>query len=172
MKRPEKVLIIGCAGSGKTTFSKKLSAKLGLPIVHLDQLYWQDDWTHINRPTFDSLLQVELEKPRWIIDGNFNRTLSHRLKYCDTVFYFDLPTAVCLAGATKRILSHYGSSREDMGGNCIERFDRQKIPFYCSILTFRKEHRKDYLEMLAKAKNADVIIFTSRRQAQQYLDSL
>ena len=172
MAKPEKILIIGCPGSGKTTFAKKLSDKLGLPTVHLDKLYWQDDWTTVSRPVFDSLLQAELEKPRWIIDGNFNRTLPHRLTYCDTVFYFDLPTALCLAGATKRILAYYGKSREDMGGNCVERFDRQKIPFYRNILTFRKQHRKAYLELLAHTENTTVVIFKNRRQAQQYLDSL
>jgi len=170
--KQERILIIGCSGSGKTTFAKELSAKLGLPTVHLDQLYWQDDWTAVSRPAFNSLLQAELEKPRWIMDGNFNRTLPHRLTYCDTVFYFDLPTTVCLAGATKRILTYYGKSREDMGGNCIERFDRQKIPFYRNILTFRKQHRKTYLEMLANAENTTVVIFKSLRQARRYLDCL
>lgn len=172
MKRPEKILIIGCAGSGKTTFSKKLSKKLGLPTIHLDQLYWQDDWTTVSRPVFDSLLQSELEKTRWIIDGNFNRTLPHRLTYCDTVFYFDLPTAVCLSGITKRILTNYGKSREDMGGHCVERFDRQKFSLYRNTLTFRKQHRKAYLDLLANTENISVIIFKNRRQVQRYLDSL
>ena len=140
--------------------------------MHLDKLYWQDHWTPVSRPVFDSLLQEELEKPCWIMDGNFNRTLSHRLAYCDMVIYLDYPMFTCLIGATKRILVYYRKSREDMGGHCIERFDREKIPFYRNILTFRKQHRKDYLDLLANTKNATVIVLQNRREAQQYLDGL
>lgn len=168
----KRVLIIGCSGAGKTTFAKKLAQKTNLPLVHLDQLYWQDHWTPVSRPVFESLLQAELEKPYWIIDGNFNRTLPHRLKYCDTVIYLDFSTVTCLIGATKRILSYYGKSREDMGGQCIERFDREKIPFYRNILRFRKQHRENYLQLLAAADNATVTVIENRREAQRYLDRI
>ena len=99
----KKVLIIGNAGSGKTTFAKALSERTSLPLVHLDRLYWKDNWEHTTREEFDVLLQRELEESEWILDGNFNRTLPHRLQYCDTVFFFDLPTISCLWGITKRI---------------------------------------------------------------------
>jgi len=121
-----KALIIGSPGSGKSTFGRKLAQKTGLPLVHLDKLYWRGDWDHLTREEFDAVLQVELDKQEWIIDGNFNRTLPHRLQYCDTVFFFDLPSVTCLWGITKRVFTHYGKVRPDMGGNCQERFDRQK----------------------------------------------
>ena len=80
----KRILIIGNAGAGKSTFAKALSQKLGLPLVHLDQLFWYGDWQTVERSEFDRQLQAELEKPQWIIDGNFSRTLPHRLQYCDT----------------------------------------------------------------------------------------
>ncbi len=105
----KKVLVIGCPGAGKSTFSKILSSKTGLPLVHLDALYHRDNWeTHLSKEEIDALIQVELEKPCWILDGNYNRKLKHRLEYCDTVFYFDLPTLVSLWGAIKRTLKLYG----------------------------------------------------------------
>jgi len=167
-----RVLIIGNAGSGKTTFARQLAAKTGLPLVHLDRIYWCRDWEHLSRDAFDMALQVELAKTHWIIDGNFNRTIPHRLRYCDTVFFFDMPTITCLAGVTKRIVTNYGRCREDMGGSCIERFDSQKIPLYCNVLTFNKQHRNDYYALLSKAEHINVIVFRNRRKVRAFLKTL
>ncbi len=168
----ERILIIGNAGSGKTTFAKKLAEKTGLPLVHLDTLYWNGNWEHITRDAFDDVLQKELEKPAWIMDGNFNRTLPHRLQYCDTIFYFDVPTITCLWGITKRILTNYGKARDDMGGNCIEHFDKQKLTLYRNVIQFKKQHSEKYNHMLHSAKGVDVIRFKSRHQAQLFLESV
>lgn len=168
----ERVLIIGNAGSGKTTFARQLAEKRKLPLVHLDKVYWHGSWEHRSRTEFDAILQEELEKPRWILDGNFNRTIPHRLQYCDTVFFFDLPTLTCLTGVTKRILINYGKSRDDMGSGCTEYFDAQKIPFYRNVLTFNRQHRRDYYDLLSKAKNVNVIVFRSRRQANRFLKNI
>lgn len=164
----QRVLIIGNAGAGKSTFAKKLSAKTRLPLVHLDKLYWQGNWDHLGRDEFDALLQAELEKSSWIMDGNFNRTIPHRLKYCDTVFFFDLPTVSCLWGITKRIFQNYGKTRPDMGGSCPEYFDKQKISLYKNVLHFNKQHRRAYYDLLATS-DAAVVVFRSHRQADDYL---
>lgn len=168
----ERVLLIGNTGAGKTTFGKALAEKTGLPLVHLDSLYWCGEWDHLSREEFDRVLQAELEKPRWILDGNFNRTISHRLKYCDTVFYFDFPTVTCLAGITKRTASNLGRSRPDMGGNCPEHFDGRKIDLYRNALTFNRQHRNAYYALLEAAKDVRVVVFKSRRQVREYLEKL
>ena len=49
----KKILVIGSGGSGKSTFSRRLGEKLGLPVVHLDQLYWRPGW-------------VETPKVEWV----------------------------------------------------------------------------------------------------------
>lgn len=167
----QRILIIGNAGSGKTTFAKQLSQKLGLPLIHLDRLFWNGNWEHISREEFDALLQAELEKPQWIIDGNFNRTLPHRLRYCDQVFFFDLPTWVCLWGITKRLFENYGKTRSDMGGSCPEYFDSQKLEPYRNVLSFNRQHRKDYYKLLEMATHAKVTVFRNRKQVKEFMDS-
>ena len=168
----KRILIIGNAGSGKTTFAKQLAKKLQLPLVHLDRLYWYGSWEHLSRDQFDAALQAELEKEAWILDGNFNRTIPYRLAYCDTVFFFDLPTITCLWGITKRIFQNYGKTRSDMGGSCPEQFDKQKLSLYKNVLTFHRQHRKDYYSLLENTQNINCHVFKSRKAAKSFLDKL
>ena len=167
-----RVLIIGNAGSGKTTFAKKLAEKTSLPLVHLDRLYWHGSWEHLERDAFDAVLQAQLDKPRWIIDGNFNRTLPHRLQYCDTVFFFDLPVASCVTGITKRLLANYRKTRDDMGGNCEERLGKNTLSLYRNVLHFNRQHRKDYHALLSQQSHIKVVVFNNHRQAKAFLQGL
>ena len=168
----EKVLIIGSCGAGKTTFAKALAKKTGLPLVHLDKLHWYGNWQALSREEFDAALSEALEKPQWIIDGNYNRTLPRRLQHCDTVFYLDLPTPVCLWGVVKRVFQNYGKTRDDMGGNCRETLDRDRLKFFGYVLQFNRQYRKKYYTMLESAKDLHVVIFKNRRQVREYLESL
>ena len=70
-----RIIVIGGNGSGKSTFSKQLAAVTHLPLVHLDRLLWHGHWQTRTREEFDALLDAELQKDRWIIDGNYNRTI-------------------------------------------------------------------------------------------------
>lgn len=98
----QKILIIGNCGAGKTCFAIQLAKKLGLPVVHLDSLFWLPDWVQRERDDFDKLLQTELEKPRWLMDGNYNRTLPLRLQYADTVIHLNYNRWICLYRVIRR----------------------------------------------------------------------
>ena len=164
----KKVLVIGGNGSGKSTFSKILAEKTHLPLVHLDKILWCGNWEYLSKDEFDILLDKELEKESWIIDGNYERTLEKRLSYCDTVFYFDFSALQCLFGVTERVLKNYGKTRDDMGGNCPEKFD---LDFYKAILRFNKNNRPKTRALLEKYK-PKVIVFHNRKQAEKYLTSI
>ncbi len=105
-----KVLVIGSPGAGKTTFAGKLRDKTGLPLYHLDSIWHLPDKTNVLREVFDARLAEILAADRWIIDGNFFRTLEIRMQACDTVFLLDYPLDVCVAGVESRI----GTKRDDM----------------------------------------------------------
>src|SRR4051812_16812646 len=90
-----RVVVTGMAGAGKSTFSRALSAKTGLPVVHLDLHFWKpggvpapdDEW----RETQRGLLAGE----EWIVDGNYHSTLDLRLQRADTVVFLDTPWWIC-----------------------------------------------------------------------------
>ena len=156
-----KVIVIGCPGSGKTTFSEKLHKKTNLPLYYLDAIWHKPDKTHIARSEFDERLHEILNEDFWIIDGNYQRTLETRLQYCDTVFLFDLPVEVCLEGAVSRL----GKGRYDMPW--IEK--ELSLEFKNQIEMFPIDQLPQIYELLEKYKEKNVIIFKNRKEMDDYL---
>jgi len=166
----ERVIIIGCGGSGKTTLAGKLGLKTGLPVVHLDQIFWSPgNWNHLDRAEFDRLLKVELEKCRWILDGNYDRTLPMRLEKCDTVIWLDYNRFVCLIQWMKRVTTNWGKAREDMAPGCKEWFDPEFLGW---IWKFNKMNRKRYQALLATQTGKEIHIFKNRCQLNLFLNDL
>ena len=163
----ERVIIIGCGGSGKWWVAKVLGAKTGLPVVHLDQIFWSPgNWNHLDRSEFDHLLKLELEKPQWILDGNYDRTLPMRLEKCDTVIWLDYSRVVCIFQWIKRVIINWGKARGDMAPGCNEWFDPE---FAGWVWKFNKKNRKCYQELLAKQADKNIYIFKNRRQLKKFL---
>ena len=166
----ERILIIGCGGSGKSTLARQLGEKTGLPVVHLDRIYWSPgNWNHLEKAEFDARLMAEQEKPNWILDGNFNRTLELRLERCDAVIWLDYSRWVCLLSWIRRVITNWGKARPDMAPGCAEWFDPEMARW---IWNFNKENRKRYQELLAKQTGKEIHIFKNRRQLRTYLDTL
>lgn len=165
----QRILIIGGNGSGKTTLARELAQKLQLPLVHLDVLYWRDNWQSAPHSEFQALLRAELQKPRWIIDGNIASTLPLRLTYCDTVIFLDFSRLRCLCGAVWRVIQNYGKSRPDMGGNCPERFDQSHLTFFKTVWNFNKNNRARYYKMIDNVPEVRCIVLKSRRQVKAFL---
>ena len=112
---------------------------------------------------------AELEKPAWILDGNFDRTMALRMDRCDTVIYLDYSRWVCLWQWFRRVAGNWGTARPDMAPGCNEWFDPE---FAVWIWNFNKNHRAHYHEMLSAQKDKTVHIFKNRRRLNRYLDSL
>lgn len=89
----KRMMIIGSPGSGKSTLAKLIAQKEGLPLVHLDKLFWQEGWVETPAEEFDRRLAEAVEMDAWVIDGNYTRTISMRLKRADTVVFFGLSQA-------------------------------------------------------------------------------
>lgn len=105
-----KIIVIGSPRAGKSVFSQKLSNISNLPLYHLDMIYHNSNGTHISKEELEEELKEIFKENKWIIDGNYQRTLEMRLEECATVFLLDFPTEVCITGAESRI----GKKREDL----------------------------------------------------------
>ena len=161
----KRIIVIGCPGSGKTTFAEKLKDCTGIPLYYLDAVWHKPDRTHISRPEFDKGLSEILSLDAWIIDGNYSRTIEIRIQNCDTVFLFDLPTEVCIQGATDRLrkgrydVPWIDTELDPQLENEIKEFPTKNLPIIYDLLAKYKESKQ-------------VIIFKSREQADEYLNKL
>ncbi len=161
----ERIMIIGSPGAGKSTFARKLRDKTGLPLYYLDLLYHRPDRSTVAREEFDAALQEILNSDRWIIDGNYQRTLKMRMERCDTVFLLDYPRELCLSSAEERI----GKKREDMPW--VERtFDPEFRTWIEDFPTIALPKIYALLETYREQKQ--IFIFHSRAEADAYLHTL
>ena len=165
----ERVIIIGCGGAGKSTLARAMGDKLDLPVVHLDKLFWRPGWVQVSREEFDLLLAQAVAEPKWIMDGNFNRTIQSRLEYCDTVIYMDFSRWAGVWGVIKRIATTYGKVRPDMGEGCPERIDGEFLKW---VWNFNRNKRDAYYQMLNELEGKQVIILKNRRQVRKFLKEL
>ena len=161
----KKILVIGCPGSGKSYFSKKLSEYTKLPLCHLDMLFWNADRTTVTREVFCERLEEVLKTDAWIIDGNYSFTMEKRLEKCDTVFFFDLPTEVCLEGVAMR----RGKPRTDMPWNEADYpVDEEFVEF---IKSFKEERKPSITEKLALFPEKKLYTFTERAKVNAFLQT-
>lgn len=157
----QRILVIGCPGSGKTTFAQHLAEKTGLPLVYLDSLYWRADRTHLTREELVDVLRTMLASPSWIIDGNYNGTMALRVEACEEVIFLDDPEEVCLAGVRARM----GTPRADMPWVETE----EDPAFMDFIRRYVTESRPKVLTLMAAHPEKTFTVLRSREEAEALL---
>ena len=161
----ERAIVIGCPGGGKSTFARSLAEKTGLPLYYLDMMYWNADKRQAEREAFRLSVAELTAQARWIIDGNYFSTMEARMEKCDTVFFLDYPSEVCLCGVEARM----GKPRPDMP------WVEQEVDadFRDWILEFPKE-RLPQIEAVIERYRAEksIIVFKTREEAAAFLNDI
>lgn len=165
----KKVLVLGCAGSGKSTFSSQLGKVTGLPVIHLDSLYWKPGWIAATEEEWDQIIDDLVKLDTYIMDGNYSRTLAKRLDDADVVYFFDFPRFLCIYRVIKRRVINHGRTRADMAEGCEEKID---LEFLRWIWNFKKRSRGKILKMLSQVKEQkQVFIFRRPRDVKEYINA-
>jgi len=149
--------------------ARTLGKKLHLPVTHLDQLWWKEGWENVSQEEFNEKLQAVLDGDRWIIDGNYGRTMEMRLQKCDTVIYLEFSRWACLWGLLQRLTQSYGRVRPDMSAGCPERFDWEFVKW---IWNYNRDNRVKNSTYLAKTRQAEKIILKNRREVRNFLAAI
>ncbi|CAN5638040.1 DNA topology modulation protein [soil metagenome] len=163
-----RLLIIGSPGSGKSKLAKELALMTGLPLIHLDQIYWRPKWIEPSKAEWRNQLHPLLATPAWIMDGNYGGSLPLRMQFADTVILLDLPASICLWRVTKRLIFSWRRNRPDMAKDCPERFD---LTFLLYVASFRRK-KLPGLRATLKEFSGQTIVLTSQRQMRELRGSL
>lgn len=166
----QRVLVIGISGAGKSTFSRELAQRTGLPIIHLDKEFWRPGWAQTPRPEWRAKVEELAARERWIMDGNYDSSLDLRLPRADTVAWFDFPMLLCLRRAMWRALRDLNRVRPDMAEGCPERID---LEFLRYIWTFNAKQRPRVVASLEKfGAHIDPVVFRRDGEVAQFLAQL
>lgn len=161
-----RIIVIGCPGSGKSTFSRKLHELIGFPLYHLDMMYWNSDRTTVEKTVFRNQLSDVIQKEKWIIDGNYGSTIELRLQACDTAFFLDYSTEICLEGIRER----RGMARSDMPW--VERADEEDAEFIEFIKNYNVQSRPEIINLLNNYPDKSIYIFKNRNDADAFIEKL
>lgn len=163
-----RVVVLGNGGSGKSELSRELSRRTGLPVVHLDPLFWQPGWKPGPRDEFRRAVDEAAAAERWIIDGNFLNAGDTRLERADTAIFLDLPRRVSMTRALRRFVRDRRTNRPDLPEGCREALDWEFVKW---MWKFDRDDRPRILERLEDA-DADVVHLRSPADVSRYLESV
>ena len=163
----DRIAIVGCSGGGKSSLARKLAAKLGLPVVHLDVIFWLPGWKESDEASFRARLEAALEGERWITDGNFSRVADLHFAGAQMIVWLDQPRALCVCRALGRAIRERGLTRADMAEGCAERID---LGFLRYIWRWNIDTRPKIEEAIARhAPTTPVVRLRSDREIADWL---
>jgi adenylate kinase family enzyme len=167
----QRVVILGPGGAGKTELANGISRRTGIPVVHLDLLFWRPGWTPAPQEEARRDLAAAIAGNRWILDGNFLADGDDaRFDRADTVIFLDLSRGTCLRRVLWRLVRDRRRSRSDLPEGCSEGFDLSLLRW---IWRYPKNDRPRVLALLARLDGrVDVRRLRSRADVRRYLDEL
>jgi adenylate kinase family enzyme len=164
----KRILVLGCAGSGKTTLARILGERLSLPVIHLDRHYWRAGWVEPSKEEWRAQVAELAARPEWIMDGNYGGTVVERLAAADTAIVLDFPTHICLWRVVKRLVCSYGRVRPDLPEGCPDRFSFEFLRY---VARFRRQSRTRLMTAV-EAFDGRKIVLTRPTDARDFLESL
>ena len=162
----QRVAVVGSGGVGKTTFANELGRRTGLPVVHLDQLYWGPGWVATPTDEWRERQSEHLSGDRWIADGNYAATFDLRFDRADTIVVLAPSRRTCTYRALRRCLANRGRAIQSPG--CPERLD---LEFLLWVWRYPRQTRPLLEAALEQFGRADVLVeLKTSSEVRAFLD--
>lgn len=162
----KKVIVLGNNGSGKSYFSKRLAEKTKLPLIHLDLLYWLENWEHPCREQWIDIQKNVMKGDSWILDGMYISTFEMRFMEAEVVYFLDIDKNICLESVKQR----EEEKRTDFP-TYLSKNQEQFDILINGLIEFEEKRKPRIIEMHNKYPNKDFIVFKTRDEMNDYLNS-
>lgn len=160
-----RISIVGGSGSGKTTLCDILSKELNLPAIHLDSINYSSNWVEIDKGQRDKIISAKASEDKWVIDGNYSKTLKDRFDKADLIIWLDYSTFMHLKGVFKRFFKTHNKERPEIPG-CKERLNFTFIKY---VATYNKKNRHIIVDNLKDIPKDKVLIFKKQKDLNKWL---
>lgn len=174
----KKINVVGTSGSGKSTFSHMLAARLNYPYLEMDAMFWKPNWQESSDEEFFAKLDSALSQEKWVLDGNYNRTVDIKWADVDHVIWIDYPFSRTIYQAIKRAFIRSITKTElwDKTGN-VETFRKSFFSRDSVILWTLKTYNRNrvrYIEMFndPKYRHIKFVRLKSPKIAKKFIDEL
>ena len=92
-----KAIIIGNSGSGETWLATHWAAHTGVPVVHLDEIFWQPPGFNEkrSRTVVNQLIADSKQHPSWIVEGVFGELAEKYMDPANVFLWLDVDWPTC-----------------------------------------------------------------------------
>lgn len=158
-RKLNRIILIGSGGSGKTTAAKKLNREIGIPLTHMDQIYWNSDWKPINHDEYIDKIKSLAKEKKWIVDNAIDEAFDILAEKADVIIYLDSKRAICFFNVFKRHIIHIFKEREDTpkGSN-----NRIYLSFLLKVWRYPKEKRPGNIKKLLVLGETKMVIILNK----------
>lgn len=163
-----RISIVGGSGSGKSTLADILSKKFNLPVIHLDSINFNSNWIEIDKTERDTIISKKASESKWIIDGNYNKTLKERFDRADLIIWLDYSTFAQLKGTFKRFIKTFNKERPEIPG-CKERINFEFLKY---VITYNKKKRHIIEDYLKNVSNDKILVFKKQKDLNEWLKTI
>ncbi len=174
----QRINVVGCSGSGKSTFSKNLSELLSIDYIEIDALHWKDNWQESSDEELFLKLKVALDQEQWVLDGNYTRTIPIKWEKVDTVIWLDYSFGRTFWQSLKRAITRITSQKQIWANlNNRETVARTFFSKDSILLWMVRNYGANRKKLLLIRKNPDYqhinfIRFRNPKQSQDFLNQL
>lgn len=160
-----RISIVGGSGSGKSTLCSILSKELNLPAIHLDSINFDSNWVEIDKSKRDSIIADKALEDKWIIEGNYSKTLKKRFERANLIIWLDYSTFALFKGISKRIFKGINKEKPEIPG-CKERLN---LDFFKYVITYNKKKRHLIVDNLTDISKEKVLVFKNQKDLNNWL---
>ena len=170
----QRINIVGIGCAGKTTLARAVAARLEVPHVELDELFWGPRWTPVDEAVFRRRVDDALAPEAWVADGGYQVARDIIWGRADTVVWLDFSLSTVIGRWARRTTERVKSGEEFWPGTgnreTVANLFRSGFVFW--ILRHYRGKRRRMATRLAARPDLAVVHLRTPAEAAAWLNSV